>query len=229
MRPQVITLTTLTNDANGIFQDQTTSGAATLTLNGALVSSGVAYCYGASSNLTTHQAQLIAIEGTGNNSGVVATITGTGPGNEVVVEALTLANSGTATSSYYFKTVSSITVDGAVTGNIEGGWLSSSTDPAVTLAFKMDYTSAAPILLDVQIPSGTLTCTVQYTFNMPQDDYGTVGFDNSAVWEDTDGMAGISATTPGNLIAGIQAVRLEVNTWTSGTPTLTANQGRMSY
>ena len=68
MRPQVFTTTALTNDANGIFEDQTTAGAATLTLNGALVESGVAYCYGLTG--TNAQGQLIAIEGTGNNSGI---------------------------------------------------------------------------------------------------------------------------------------------------------------
>jgi hypothetical protein len=135
MRPQVFTTTALTNDANGIFEDQTTAGAATLTLNGALVESGVAYCYGLTG--TNAQGQLIAIEGTGNNSGITATITGT-LGGATVTETVTLANNGTATSTYYFNTVSSITVSGAVTGNIEGGWLSSSTNPAVILAVKTD-------------------------------------------------------------------------------------------
>ena len=134
MRPQVFTTTALTNDANGIFEDQTTGGAASLSLDGALVSDGVAYCYGTTG--TTKQGQLIAIEGTGNNSGITATITGT-LGGETVTEDLTLANNGTATSAKYYNTVSAISVDGAVTGNIEGGWLSSSTNPAVTLAYKI--------------------------------------------------------------------------------------------
>jgi hypothetical protein len=69
MRPQIFTTTALTNDPDGIFEDQTTAGAGSLTLDGALVESGVAYCYGSTG--TTKQGQLIAIEGTGNNSGVV--------------------------------------------------------------------------------------------------------------------------------------------------------------
>ena len=128
MRPQIITTIALTDDANGIFEDQTTAGAADLSLDGALVASGVAYCYGEALP-TAKQGQLLAIEGTGNNSGVVATITGTFGGG-AQVEELTLANNGTATSANYWTTVTNIAVDGAVTGNIEGGWLAASTNPA---------------------------------------------------------------------------------------------------
>jgi|TARA_R110000787_G_scaffold191581_1_gene302883 hypothetical protein len=231
MRPQVLTSLTLTNDANGIFQDQTTSGAATLTLNGALVESGIAYCYGAASDRNIHQAQLIAIEGSGNNSGVVATILGTGPGSEVTGEDLTLSNAGTATSAKYYKTITSIVVGGAVTGNIEGGWLSGSTDPAVLLAFKCDYTQAPmnQSLRGVISSGASLTWSAQYTMDMPQDDYGTVGFDNSAAWSDVDGMAATATTDQGNTAFPVTAVRLEINSYSSGTIKFTAIQGHSGY
>lgn len=231
MRPQVLTSLTLTNDANGIFEDQTTAGAATLSLDGALVASGIAYCYGAASNRNIHQAQLIAIEGTGNNSGVVATITGTGPGSEEVVEDLTLANNGTATSSYYFKTVSSITVDGAVTGNIEGGWLIASTSPGVLLAFKSDYSQSPhnQSLRAVLSSGGSLTMSAQYTMDMPQDNYTNIGFDNSATWSNVDGMASVTATDQGNIAYPVMAVRLLFNAYSSGTVKFTATQGHSGY
>lgn len=231
MRPQVETSLTLINDPNGIFEDQTTAGAATLSLDGALVSGGVCYLYGAASNRTIHQAQKLAIEGSGNNSGVVATILGTGPGSEVTGEDLTLSNAGTATSTKYYKTITSITVDGAVTGNIEGGFLIASTDPAVLLAFKCDYTQAPmnQSLRGVISSGASLTWSAQYTMDMPQDDYGTVGFDNSATWSDVDGMAATATTDQGNTAFPVTAVRLEINSYTSGTIKFTAIQGHSGY
>ena len=222
MRPQVFTTTALTNDANGIFEDQTTAGAGSLSLDGALVESGVAYCYGSTG--TTKQGQLIAIEGTGNNSGITATITGT-LGGGTVTEDLTLANNGTATSSKYYNTVSSITVDGAVTGNIEGGWLSSSTDPAVTLATKMDrIQNPFNASLAVTLSSGaSMTFTVQHTFDLPQESY-TAGWDNDATWFDTDGLADKTANDNGNYAFPVSGSRLLINSYTSGTAKFTITQ-----
>ena len=70
-----IDIAVLTNDANGIAEDQTTSGAADLSLDGALVSGGIA-------TTTNSTAQMVAIEGTGNNSGITFTITGTDPNGQ---------------------------------------------------------------------------------------------------------------------------------------------------
>jgi hypothetical protein len=223
MRPQIFTTTALTNDPDGIFEDQTTAGAGSLTLDGALVESGVAYCYGSTG--TTKQGQLIAIEGTGNNSGVVATITGTF-GGATVTEDVTLANNGTATSSNYFNTVSSITVDGAVTGNIEGGWLSASTDAAATLAYKTDSVqNPFNASLAVTLSSGaSLTYTVQHTFDLPQEDYGDVGWDNSATWFNSDGITSKTANDNSNYAFTVQGTRLVINSYTSGTAKYTYTQ-----
>ena len=228
MRPQTITTLTLINDNNGIFEDQTTGGAADLTINGALATGGVAHLYGISN--TVRQGQLLAIEGSGNNSGVVATITGTFGGG-AQVETLTLSNAGTATSSKYWTTITTIAVDGAVTGNIEGGFLTASTNPAATLAFKLDYMSPwGKASIGTAVSSGaTLNYTVQHTFDLPQADYGTSSWDADATWHNTEGLAAKTATDNGNYNFNVMGSRLRINSYTSGTIKFTVAQGHPSF
>lgn len=214
-----ITTVALKNDPNGIFEDQTTAGAGSLSLNGNDVSGGVAYCYGTSENRI--QAQKISIEGTGNNSGVVATITGTAFG-ATITENLTLANNGTATSTGWFETVTSITVDGAVTGNIEGGWLSSNgavTRPIMCDRRQVPFDQSVSVYLD-----GTMTYTVEHTSKNPRDEY-TIDFSSSATWLDTDGLTSLTASGDGNHAYPVSATRLNITSYTSGTATIIARQG----
>lgn len=228
MRPQIITTVALVDDANGAFEDQTTAGAADLVLDGALVSDSVVFLYGTAN--TVRQGQLLAIEGAGTNAGVDATITGTF-GGAAQVEVLTLANAGTATSAKYWTTITSIAVDGAVDGNIEGGFLTASTTPMALLAFKMDYMSPwgkASIFTDVS-SGATLNYTVQHTADLPQDDYGTSTWDADATWHDTDGLDAKTATDNGNYNFNVMGSRLIFNSYTSGTVKFTVDQGHSSF
>lgn len=212
MRNLVANITELSNDANGVFVDQTTAGAADLDLDGALVVDGVAVFL---------QAQKISIEGTGNNSGVDATITGTDADGTVISEVLTLANNGTATSVLYYKTITSISVDGALTGNIEGGPLA--TNGAVSRSlrvngqqpnFKVDYI----LLID-----GSLTASVQYTLDQPEDEYD-ISYSASADWRAVDSLSALSASAVSNSFYKVQAARLLISAYTSGTAKLTIGQ-----
>jgi uncharacterized membrane protein YdcZ (DUF606 family) len=220
MRPQVNTSTTLVNDANGIFEDQTRTGAGALTLNGALVSSGVAYLYGATSEVMW--GQKISIEGTGNNSGITATIVGTGPGGSALTETLTLANNGTATTSNYFRTVTSITTSGTVTGNIEGGFLSA--NGAASREFYLDRQQLPGNTSLTAYLSGTLTVTAQYSVTV-RDPQSSTNYAQNAVWQSVDGLTSVSATTSSNLAYPAVATRLLITVYTSGTATYTAIQG----
>ncbi len=223
MRPQVITTVALVNDPNGAFEDQTTAGAANLVLDGALVSDGVVFTYGTAN--TVRQGQLLAIEGTGDNSGVTLTITGTFGGG-AQVETLLLANSGTATSVKYWTTITQLAVDVAVTGNIEGGFLTASTNPALTLAFKTDYTqSPFNASIGVSVLSGTLDYTVQHTLDLPQDDYGTSTWEADGTWTNTDGLTAKTVTDNSNYAFPVMGSRLRINSYTSGTVKFTVTQG----
>lgn len=212
MRNFVANITSLSNDANGAFEDQTLGAAGTLTLNGALASGGV---------VTFAQAQKISIEGTGNNSGVTATITGTDVDGTVVSEALVLANNGTVTSVLYYKTITSITTSAALTGNIEGGPLS--TNGCVSKSLRVNSNQMDFKLGLFADMSGTLTYTIQYAYEQPEGEY-SVSYSASADWRAVDAMSAVTADTTGNLFYPVQAVRALISSYTSGTLKLTATQ-----
>ena len=212
MRPNSITLAALTNDANGICVDQTTGGAADLTLDGALVSGGVA---------TAAAAQKVSVEGTGNNSGITFTIAGANADGVTISEVLTGANNGTATTTAYFVTVTSIAASAAVTGNVEIGWLSA--NGAVTKSFVTDWTQS-PYNQSLFVKSGTLTYTVQHTEDDPEGTY-TSSFSENAEWRSTTDLTALTASNEGNIAFPVRAVRGQITAYTSGTLRLTSIQG----
>lgn len=223
MRPQIIQSVALTNDANGVFQDQTTAGAAFLDLDGDLVSGGVAYLYGPTS--TTRFAQKVSIEGTGTNAAFTATIVGTGAGGDALTEVLTLVNNGTATTTGYFRTVSSIYVDGNIDGNIEGGFLSTNGAVSATLIHDRQQ---LPFNLSctVALSSGaSMTYTLQHSPDNPHDNYSPSNYSSSATWIATTGLSAQTGTLDSNIAYPTYATRLLISAYTSGTAKYTAIQG----
>ncbi len=218
MRPQTVTTAALVNGANNIFQDQGGTGVGRMTLNGSLVSGGVAYLYGATS--TQPQGQRISVEGTGNNLGVTLTIVGTGPGGNPVTEVLTLANNGTATTATYFRTVTSITRSATITGNIEAGWLSA--NGAATREFYLDRQQLPGNASLTVAVTGTVTFTAQYS--VTERDPVELAYAQRAVWQSVDGLAALSATTSSNLAYPAIATRVLVTAGT-GTVVYTVIQG----
>ena len=101
-----------TFDRNGIMTASTPSGAGSLTLNGALVTNGIA---------TLSGQRKILIYSDGNESGIIFGITGQNSLGVGVTENINGPNVGTVYSTNTFKTISSITVNGAGAGNIEIG------------------------------------------------------------------------------------------------------------
>jgi len=200
---QSTTITALSNDANGIFEDQT--GTA-ITLDGALVAGGVA---------TSSAAQQVSIEGTGNNSGITFAIVGTDADGKAHSETLTGANNGTATTTLYFKTVTSITPSGAITGNVEGGWLSANGAVSASLVPDLaGYTALMSIVVD----SCTCTYTVEHTsYNTPSA--------ADQLWFSTVGLTSQTADAEGNIVAAVGGVRLKVTAYTSGSAQIMILQG----
>ena len=103
-------------DPNGLSTAATISGAAALTLNGALI---------ADSKYTTGDniGQVITILSAGDDSGITFTIVGTDANGDALTEVVTGANAGTASSSGYFNTVDSITTSASSAGNVSAGVL----------------------------------------------------------------------------------------------------------
>jgi len=196
---QVVEILTLTNDANGIFEDQTTSNSAALDLDGALVSGGTA---------RPAAAQKVSIEGTGNNSGITFAIVGTGADGKRETETLTGANNGTATTTLFFRTVTSVTSSGAVTGDVEGGFLSAQGAVSPSLVPDLaGYQALMSILLDID---GTMTVTIDHTSDRTPSPL-------EQVWLDTVNMVGLTADGEGNIVAPVNGVRARITAYTSGT------------
>lgn len=81
------------------------------------------------------------------------------------------------------------------------------------------------LTLQVGLTNGaTLTYSVQNTADDPyRRDYET-DFNTDADWFNTTGLAGLSASAQGNIFFPVQAVRLNVTAYTSGTARLTVLQ-----
>ena len=103
-------------DPNGLSTAATISGAAALTLNGALIADSV-YTTG------TNIGQIITILSAADDTGVTFTTVGTDANGDALTEVITGVNAATASSTGYFQTVTSITTDGATTGNVSAGVL----------------------------------------------------------------------------------------------------------
>jgi VCBS repeat-containing protein len=173
MRPKVITTAVLTNDLDGIAQLQTLGGAGSFTLNGALVSSGVA---------TAAMAQKVSFTSTGNISARSFTVTGTDPNGHTITESRAGPNNNTVVTTNYFKTVSSVTSDGAVGTNTQIGWMA--TDGCVTQSVPVNWRqSPFNMVVSADLTAGTGTFGVQYTVDDPQGSYSN-SFSTSANWRD---------------------------------------------
>ena len=103
-------------DPNGLSTAATIGSATTLTLNGALIADSV-YTTGANIG------QIITILSAADDTGVTFTTVGTDANGDALTEVITGVNAATASSTGYFQTVTSITTDGATTGNVSAGVL----------------------------------------------------------------------------------------------------------
>ena len=103
-----------TTDADGLSDAENGTGfssGSTLTLDGT------------SKDSTTLNSRVTLLS-TGNDSARTATVTGTDIYGSAQTEEIPLANAGTATGTKVFASVTSISVDGALAGNISSGILS---------------------------------------------------------------------------------------------------------
>jgi|TARA_R110002033_G_scaffold76618_2_gene128308 hypothetical protein len=99
-------------DADGISTAASVGNNAALTIGGALASGG---------SVTNASGRQVTILSAGNDSGISFTVVGTDVNGSALSETVTGANAGTATSSGYFKTITSITAVGNPAGNVSAG------------------------------------------------------------------------------------------------------------
>lgn len=152
MRPYVYTLGPLaTADADGIAQSQTPAGAGALTLNGALVTSGVAQL---------GVARRVLVTTVSDESAKTLTVTGTDWFGNTISETITGPVATTGYTDSDFLTVTSVTVSAAFTGAVTVGTNGIASSPPLIL----DYMARPQVSLQVAV-TGTVNWTVQQTLD----------------------------------------------------------------
>lgn len=178
MRPITVTAGPLASaDADGIAQAQ--QPAATFTLNGALVSGGVAQL-GAP--------RRVLITTTADETGVTFTVTGTNRSGDVLSEALAGVNNTTTYTALDFYTVTSVINSAALAGNVTIGTNGIGGSPWVRLD---DY---APHGVAIQCTvSGTVNYTLQQTLDDPNSPTNAVA-PSAMTWVSSSDTSVVAAT-----------------------------------
>lgn len=196
MRPVVITRTLATADADGIAQAQTLVGAGSLTLNGALVSGGVAQL---------DVQRVVGIASTGNLSAITFTVYGTDEAGNTISESLAGPNNNTVSTALNFYTVNQVAASAAVGTNVTVGTTAVGASQNVPLDVYLDPFNTS-LFLDI---TGTVNVTVQYT-----GDDNILTSAGPFVWYDHSDLTGETSDAVGTIISPVTAVRLLTNSGT---------------
>lgn len=156
--PSTITLQLIAGVSNGVCQSQAVLAAGALTLNGALVTGGVA---------VFDVPRRVVAASSGADAGVILTIAGTDRDGNATTEALTLVNSPASVyTKLDFATVTGVTSSGAAAGNITVGTNGVGSSPWVydDITHENWY-----LRVGVSLPGGdgTATYTVEHTYDDP--------------------------------------------------------------
>ncbi len=195
-------------DAEGVSMLSQTPSAGALTLNGSLVSGGVA---------TLDKPRRVLITAAGNESSRTFTIVGTSTnyGSATITETITGPNATTAQSVLDYKTVTSITISGNAAGAITVGTSGVASSPPLPI----DIYARATIALQADA-SGTVNYTVSQTLDNPW----TVN-PQSTTWIDHPDTNLVSATgdVQSNYAYPPSQTRITINSGT-GSVKFTVNQ-----
>lgn len=213
--PVVITKALATADDDGICQSQTPLAAGNLTLNGALVVSGVG-------QLGTQRRVLLTLAA--DESGHNFTIYGTVQGGASISEVVAGTTAGTVATSQDFLTVTQVAIDHAATGAIKVGTNGVGSTPWQTV-----NRNISPVNISIGVVvSGTVNFTVEYTYDNPQDQIQS-NFPPNTIKVPTawalSALTSKSAATDGTINDPIAAWRLTINSSTApGSATATGIQ-----
>lgn len=145
---KTLTLALVAAVTNGITTTQTLGAAGNLTLNGSLVSGGVA---------TFDVARRVGITSVGNDSGITWTVTGTDRYGRSQTETFAGANATVAQSTRDFLTVTKIASSGATAGNVTAG----TTSTGSTAPYIANYVSNPAIYRCDVTQVGAATWTIE--------------------------------------------------------------------
>lgn len=195
MRPISFSYAPTVSSANAIALSQTPVGAIALTLNGALVSGGVA---------TMGAQQKVTIASAANISNRTFAIVGTDRNGNPIGETLTGPNIATVVSVLDYYTVSPITISGTAAGALTVGVNGLGASKPIPLDLYL-----TPFSVDIAITAFTGTAyKVQYTLDdLYADGYAT---STAQTWFDlVTGLTGVATTT---LETPATAIRFAITT-----------------
>ncbi len=211
-----ISITGLAASANNISTAQTTGGAANLTITGALASGGVA---------TLTPPGRVSVFSTGNISTVVFTITGTDRNGNAQTATVTGVNNNAVATVVDFAKVTRIATSATVGTNVTVG----TNGVASTQWWLGDYKmGGSPLIYSISLSTGAvLTYTAEFTTDNLNDQ--TVPFatalanaQNPVVFPSSDpNVVAASTNQTSNFIYAPSGVRVTLNSYTSGTLTVT--------
>lgn len=209
MLPISVTVQLATADDDGVAQNQTPGAAGNLTLNGVLVSGGVATL------ITGPAARQVLVTTASNESAKTLTIYGTDANGNTIQETMTGPNATTGTTVQYFKTVTRVAVSAAFTGNVKVG----TNGVGGSRAIALDQWASGAVALQVDV-GGTANFTVQQTLdnmaNMDAEDVVWFSHPDTA-------LAAATADAQGSYAYAPAFVRLKINSGTDPV-TLTIRQ-----
>lgn len=173
-------------------------GAGVITLNGSTVTAGVA---------TLDAARRVIVTSGGNDSTLTFTIVGTNFAGNPLTEAITGANAGAAASTQDFKTVSSVTHTGTITGTVTVGTNGVGSSPWFVIDRDQN-----PVNLEIGVVvTGTINFTVEYSLDDPNAPFtGTF----PTAWS-LSALASKTANTDAQITFPIFAIRITQNSFTN--------------
>jgi hypothetical protein len=193
-------------DPDGLCESQTPAagGVQSLALDGALIVGGVF--------TDAAGGRQLVITAVGNESARTFTVTGTDPDGYALTEAITGPNATTTESTEYFKTVTGITTDDDTAGAITVGTVDELATHTIPLNWRWD--DGATINVDVD---GTIDFTVQQTFDdVQRPGEAPRSAHQNAQWINITALAAKTADTTAISTVGATAIRLLVNSYSSG-------------
>lgn len=194
-------------DDDGVFQNQTLGGAGNFTLNGAEV---------VSAEWVTPDlfAKQIGFASTGNISAVNFTIFGYEDRNKTIPISETIAgpNNNTVETTNYFYSIQSISASGVVGTNTKAGAVNKAISQIIPT--KRTYSDRNERQIGL---SFIVTGTIDYTVQQTNDNIQSLTNRNFN-WLDHDDSDLVNAAISknGNYIAIPQAMRVKINSYSSG-------------
>lgn len=182
------------------FASNVTGAAFTLTANAA--TDGLAHQVSIrNDSVTDHSGKTVTLVGT-DADGYALTEAVTGPGTSATVE-----------SAGYFLTLTSATPSGTIGADtFDIGWVDEVSTQSIPLDWRSDVTAA--INVDV---TGTVDFTVQYTFDdIQRPGQAARSAAQNGQWIDLTALAAKTADTVSTAPLGATAIRLLINSYSSG-------------